>query len=331
MLRLESEVHEYAQLTINKMLADVEKGKGAFDVKEAFNCFTGDVISQYAFGESMGFVAQEGWTPNLATWTDAFFKSAYMMRHNALGRKMATILPFMADYLGEDVKSIMRVMNTTIPGYIAAALKNPENGRVFAEVMGNKGTLSAEEKYRFNGEGFNFLLAGTETTAVSPIINPSHTPFCYRTLTHTQAILTVFTYWTLAKPQIYTRLMEDLSAADLSTTNLSWLALERIPYFWAIQQECLRMMPGVSHRSARIARTEDLRYHDKRKSQDWLIPRGTPIGMTSMINHWNTDLFPAPDEFVPERWLLEDGGPNYALQKKLIAFGKGSRVCIGME
>ena len=64
---------------------------------------------------------------------------------------------------------------------------------------------------------------------------------------------------------------------------------------------------------------------------DWVIPRGTPIGMTSMINHWNTDLFPEPDEFRPERWLLEDGTQNYALQKKLIAFGKGSRSCIGEQ
>jgi cytochrome P450 len=172
MLKLESEVHEFAELTIDKMLADAAKGKGAFDIKQAFNCFTGDVISQYCFGESMGFVAQDSWTPNLATWTDAFFKSAYMMRHNTLGRKMASALPFMADYLGEDIRAVFKVMNVTIPGYIAAALKNPENGRVFAEVLGNRGTLSEEEKFRYNGEGFNFLLAGTETTAVRNPISP---------------------------------------------------------------------------------------------------------------------------------------------------------------
>lgn len=165
MLKLEGEVFDFAQMTANKMLGFA--GKEIFDVKEAFNCFTADVMSQYAFGESMGFVAQEGWEPNLATWVKSFFKSAYMMRHNALGRKMANVMPFMADYLGEDIKAVMKVMNVTIPGYISAALKNPENGRVFAEVMSNAKTMTEEEKYRYNGEGFNFLLAGTETTAVS--------------------------------------------------------------------------------------------------------------------------------------------------------------------
>jgi cytochrome P450 len=166
MLKLEGEVHDFAEMTTNKMLTSA--GKGAFNVKEAFNCFTADVISQYAFGEPMGFVAQEGWEPNFATWVKSFFKSAYMMRHNALGRKMANALPFMADYLGEDIKAVFRVMNVTIPQYINTALKNPENGRVFAEVMGDSKSLTEEEKYRFQGEGFNFLLAGTETTAVRP-------------------------------------------------------------------------------------------------------------------------------------------------------------------
>jgi cytochrome P450 len=62
-----------------------------------------------------------------------------------------------------------------------------------------------------------------------------------------------------------------------------------------------------------------------------VVPRGTPIGMTSMINHWNEELFPEPDEFRPQRWIMEDGKPDYALQKRLIAFGKGGRGCIGEQ
>jgi len=89
------------------------------------------------------------------------------------------------------------------------------------------------------------------------------------------------------------------------------------------------MMPGVSHRSARIAREEDLVYKSQDGATEFVIPRGTPIGMTSMINHWNEEFFPDPDEFLPERWLLEDGKPNYKLQKTLLAFGKGGRSCVG--
>ena len=306
MLKLETEVLEYATMTVDKMLRWAGKDE-AFDIKEALNCFTADVISQYAFGEAMGFVAQEGWEPNLATRVKSFFQSAYMMRHNALGRSMAQALPLMADYLGEDVRTIMTWMNVIIPGHIQAAIDNPENGRVFAEVVKNK-LLPPEEMtmYRLSGEGFNFLLAGTETTA---------------------ATVTTIAFWLLAKPEIHRRLMQDLDG--LTPANIKWTELEQRPYMWAVVHEALRMMPGVSHRSARIAPAEDLVYKSRDGKTEYVITRGTPIGMTSMINHWDTGLFPNPDDFVPERWLEKDGKPNYKLQKFLLSFGKGGRSCIG--
>ncbi|KAK3321818.1 cytochrome P450 monooxygenase-like protein, partial [Apodospora peruviana] len=306
MLKLEDEVLDFSQMTVDKMLRWAGTGE-AFDVKEAFNCFTADVISQYAFGEPMGFVAQAGWEPNLATWVKSFFKSAYMMRHNALGRKMAQALPLLADYLGEDVRNIMNQMNVVIPGYIKASLSNPDGGRVFNDLVQSKMLPESEmSMYRLSGEGFNFLLAGTETTA---------------------ATLTVITYHLLDNPAIYRRLMQDLQG--LTPSTLKWTELEQRPYLWAVIQESLRMMPGVSHRSARIAREEDLVYRSQDGQVEYVITRGTPIGMTSMINHWDERLFPNPDDFNPDRWLLADGQPNYKLQKYLISFGKGSRSCIG--
>ncbi|KAK2735983.1 hypothetical protein FQN55_001885 [Onygenales sp. PD_40] len=253
MLKLESEVNDFAQLVADKMLRSA--GKEQFDVKEAFNCFTADVT---------------------------------------------------ADCMGEDIKAVMRQMNVTIPKYIRSALDNPENERVFADLVASK-SMPEEERsmYRLSGEGFNFLLAGTETTA---------------------GTLTVITYYLLTQPATYKTLMKDLQG--LEPSNLKWTDFEPRLYLWAVIQQSLRMMPGVSHRSARIARDEDLVYKSRDGSVQWVIPRGTPIGMTSMINPWNKELFMNPDEFVPERWLV-DGQPNYKLQKMLISLGKGSRSCIG--
>ena len=122
--------------------------------------------------------------------------------------------------------------------------------------------------------------------------------------------------------------MEDLQGVDPS--NLKWVELEKKPYLWAVVHESLRMMPGVSHRSARIAREEELVYKSKDGKTEHVIPRGTPIGMTSMINHWNTEFFPDPDEFIPERWL---GDPRYANDRRdiLYPFSTGSRNCIGKK
>lgn len=193
-VKLEGEIREFSQIVADKMLQSA--GGEAFDVKDVFNCFTADIISQYAFGEPMGFIAQDGWEPNFATWVKSFFNSAYMMRHNVLGRKMAQVLPMLSDYMGEDIRNVMKVMNVDIPGYIKAALSDPDNGRLFAELQDSK-ILPPEEKtmYRLSGEGFVLLMAGTETTA---------------------AVLTVITYHLLAQPAIYARLKESLEGLDPS-------------------------------------------------------------------------------------------------------------------
>ncbi|CCC14864.1 hypothetical protein SMACR_07590 [Sordaria macrospora] len=330
MLLLEGEVTDHSRRVINKLLrigTSTTENK-VQDVKEAFNCFTADVIAQYCFGESLGFVDQEnGWEPNFATWTSSFMRAAYGMRNNTLMRKSASALPFLArkNLLGEDVRKVMEVMEVLVPDFLRKALGNEAKdgkGGIFADIMrsmsdNGKKKLTDEEMYWLSGEGFNFLLAGTETTA---------------------AILTTITFWLLAKPQVYDRLMTDLNT--LSPETIKWTDLEQKPYMWAVVHEALRMMPGVSHRSARVARTEDLVFKDRKNGdKEWVIPRGTPVGMTSMIQHWDEELFPQPDDFLPERWLVteKDGDgkmmvkPDYKLQKNLLAFGKAGhgRACIG--
>lgn len=165
-MQLESEVLDYARLTIDKMLRSA--GKEPFDVRHAYNCFTADVISQYCFGEPMGFVEQEGWEPNLVTWAQCFLKKSYMLRHNWIVRKMTNVVPLIADYLSEEVRVAMRPLKVVMPKYVKEGLDNPYNGRLFADLAHSK-ALPPEERTieRLSGEGFVILVAGTETTTVS--------------------------------------------------------------------------------------------------------------------------------------------------------------------
>lgn len=88
------------------------------------------------------------------------------------------------------------------------------------------------------------------------------------------------------------------------------------------------MQPGVSHRSARICRTKNLIYESADNGVVYVIPIGTPIGMSSIIHHRDEQLFPNPEDFKPERWLLDDKR-NHQLERNLLSFGKGTRSCIG--
>ena len=136
-------------------------------------------------------------------------------------------------------------------------------------------------------------------------------------------ILSSITYHVLANSSILHDLLSELETAipDL-TVPASLLELKSLPYLTAIIYEGLRLGLGITHRLQRVHLDKALHYGP------WMIPAGTPVGMTSFFTHNNPDLFPCPQTFDPSRWLQ----PNCKdLVKHLFSFGKGTRQCVGMN
>ncbi|KAI4159529.1 MAG: hypothetical protein LQ342_006530 [Letrouitia transgressa] len=104
----------------------------------------------------------------------------------------------------------------------------------------------------------------------------------------------------------------------VDANNLS-AELEKLPYLTGVIQEGLRLVYGVATRLQRVAPNEALQY------KDWVIPPGTSTGMTAVLVHNNPEIFPDPRTFNPDRWV-----ENPRLDKYLLSFSKGSRICVGI-
>ena len=144
------------------------------------------------------------------------------------------------------------------------------------------------------------------------------------TLTSSHA-LKLATYHILANPPIHSRFMAMLESEIPDANNPPDLKqLEQMDYLTAIVYETLRLFHGVSQRLQRIFPDRPLQY------KAWTIPPGTPTSMTSVHVHSNPSIFPNPYLFNPDRWLPLHTTPRLQ-QKYLVAFGKGSRSCVGME
>ncbi len=87
-----------------------------------------------------------------------------------------------------------------------------------------------------------------------------------------------------------------------------------------VVHEAMRLAHGVVTRDPRRAPEEELRYGE------WVIPRDTPVSMTTYDVLMNGEVFPEPREFRPERWI---GRPE--LERYFVVFGKGSRQCMGIK
>ena len=54
--------------------------------------------------------------------------------------------------------------------------------------------------------------------------------------------------------------------------------------------------------------------------------------MSSYLQLRDARIFPEPDTFLPDRWLGEPVAPNgRALGQYLVPFGRGPRMCLGMN
>ena len=60
------------------------------------------------------------------------------------------------------------------------------------------------------------------------------------------------------------------------------------------------------------------------------FPAGATIGINSWVAHRNTSVFGEDaDTWRPERWLDEDNAAVAEMDRYFLAFGLGSRTCLG--
>ena len=101
-------------------------------------------------------------------------------------------------------------------------------------------------------------------------------------------------------------------------------------------------MFGVTTRLPRVALTETLKY------KDWVIPPGvgnahtvvyvgltrtfqqTPVSESTYFVHMDEAIFPDPEAYNPDRWIRA-AKEGVRLDRYLVSFSKGSRMCVGIK
>jgi cytochrome P450 len=140
----------------------------------------------------------------------------------------------------------------------------------------------------------------------------------------TAHFLKLTSFYILDDPEIHRKLKKELKSAMPSDGSLPPVSkLEQLPYLSAVISEGFRKSYGVTQRLPRVSPDAPLVY------KDWVIPPGTPVGMTSIFMHDNSENFPSPQVFNPDRWLKADS--ERRLSKYLVNFSKGTRSCLGMN
>ncbi|UNI24499.1 hypothetical protein JDV02_010239 [Purpureocillium takamizusanense] len=313
--RLESDIRALAQNLCDKLLTHA--GAPAFDVTMAYSCFTSDAISRYCFGESFGFLDQEGWYPNFREPTAAILKPVFMFRFFPYLKNLTVLGEYLVDYLPEDIALLIRTLKIDIPNMIAKTKADMDAGihydrpTIFRSLLESDLEMHEKQPQRLADEATAVVGAGTETTSWA---------------------LGVITYHLLTKPDMLQKLRAELLGVVDDPLRLpSWTVLEKLSYMGAVIQEGLRLSFGVAARTARVPTRESLVYQGEfnKKPVQHVIPRGFAIGMSAAITHLDDRVVKNHQEFAPERWLDDDN--RIELERGMLPFSKGSRACLGMN
>lgn len=77
--KIEGLVHSKAQRLCDKFLEYADRGP--FDAATAYSCFTTDLITDYCFGRSTGFLEQPNWEPNYREPVLTMLSMTHLTRH----------------------------------------------------------------------------------------------------------------------------------------------------------------------------------------------------------------------------------------------------------
>ncbi|KAF9535115.1 cytochrome P450 [Crepidotus variabilis] len=132
---------------------------------------------------------------------------------------------------------------------------------------------------------------------------------------------TVGTFHILRNKRTHNRLVAELKSVwPEKDERVDINLLQSLPYLTAVIKEALRLSHGfvtplprvVGPQSATIA--------------GFVVPPHTIVGISVVAVHMNSDIFPEPHSFIPERWMLPTSS---ALDRYLVSFSKGPRTCLG--
>ncbi|KAL1615381.1 hypothetical protein SLS54_009035 [Diplodia seriata] len=284
---------------IIKLAKNVETWAGTgrpLKLVDSISCFATDVITEYCFGRSYGFLDD----PTMQ-------KSLYNAIHTGM----------------DDIRSQVRKVKQDID---QGVVKPSESTRatVFTEILTSNMPDSEKDTERLSREAQAMVQAGIETVSWSLTTNLTYllsNPHALARL-HAELLAAIppspnsspadLPSWTTLEQLPY------LSACVLEGLRLGYgvvTRLARIP-----ETETLVYTDEESHPSS------------KNYGRTWSIPPGTPVGMSAYIVHHDERVFKDSRAYRPERWLDAEGKRNNKkLEGCLLSFSKGSRQCVGMN
>lgn len=142
-------------------------------------------------------------------------------------------------------------------------------------------------------------------------------------------------YFLIRHPHVTERLRQELREAGLDSGTekpavVPYSVASKLPYLSAIIRESLRLHPSVGMMLARGVPAGGVTLTSS-SGEKYFVGAGAEIGVNPWIIHRNPAVFPDPEAFKPDRWLLTEPEQLVAMNRAWLPFGAGRHSCSGQH
>ncbi|KAL8715238.1 MAG: hypothetical protein Q9220_001196 [cf. Caloplaca sp. 1 TL-2023] len=275
----------------------------------AFVALTADIVSTYALIRRLHLVEREDFSVDHHHMLVNFNTSCHLLKHFPWFFRMMQKMPHrIASWLDPELALMFSLIDRFSADiqHVRDQLRTDSHDLVpsiYQALLESDLPNEVKSTDMLAKSGLQYIIAGSETTS---------------------QVLSTITYHLLANPDRLSKLRTQLQILMPDPDTIPPLPqLEANPYLTACVQEGLRLSYGTVNRLTRVCATPI-------KYREWDIPANTPVGMTTVDVHDDESIFPDHMSFLPERWLV-DRESGDRLDNYLFTFGKGTRMCIGMN
>lgn len=310
-LKHEDYVAKCTTLFLERMTEFADK-KQQVDLGHWFQMYAFDVVGELAFGDMFGFMEKNtdigGWIGALESLMPILCVAAIAptyIRPFVLGLSIISPTVFKA------LKSFEGI-HTAAVDVVAKRVKEIDAGTAtrvdmlqqFGKIVREKGSQTGFTDSEVTLEAYVAMLAGSDTTAIA---------------------LRATLYFLMKHPEKLAKCREEIDAhrATLSSPIRYKESIAQLPYTGASIKEAMRLHPSVGLSMQRHSPRTGI------EISGYFIPAGWRVGCNPSIVNLDQSVYgDDPDEFRPERWLVSDAR-NHEMDKYILTFGAGTRVCIG--
>ena len=217
---------------------------------DAFSALTGDMISQYVWGVSAGFLDDENFKND---FRQAVTEMSDLIHVSKFLPMLATMFKAMPRWLVAKLRpgstAVWDMQDLITEQYNAQKDETKTYKKTIFDALTDPSVpLEERSSPRLADEGMILMVGGTETTA---------------------RVLSMAAFQLYQDEHLLEKLREELRRVmPTPTSKVSWSELEQLPLLNGLVNEALRLAFGSTFRSPRVAPTESLQY------KDLVIPSG---------------------------------------------------------